>query len=149
MRDIVAEALILVAAGEPVPVAGVRVVFLRAEAAGVFIEEECVVHKAAPATIVPGVTIDKLLLREGYEVSRVNEASTLDSTNRTEGPTAATHSLILHGRDSTLRHPIGLLGKVRGVSSGCDSHAIFARGKDAGGVPTELEVLVKLVESEI
>ena len=57
-------------------------------------------------------TIDQLLLREGNELSRVDEVSSLHSTSSRERPARTASSLILDRSDSSLLSPVNSLRSI-------------------------------------
>jgi len=61
---------------------------------------------ATIATVVFGITIDELLLREGVELVVLKEVSTFTDTNSRESPARTALTLILDTSDGTLGTPI-------------------------------------------
>ena len=56
--------------------------------------------------------IDQLLLRQGDQLTRVDEVSSLDGTSGREGPAGSARGLVLDGGDGTLISPVDSLGSI-------------------------------------
>ena len=99
---------------------------------------EGVGHQTTTATVGLGIAIDKLLFREGDELTSGNEVTTFESTSGRESPAGTAGTLVLDGGDSTLLSPIDFTFESGGVDdvllSGGLEHATAHLGGGEFGV---------------
>jgi hypothetical protein len=93
---------------------GVRILSLSDQGVGLNIFES-IVHKTTVAAIVLGGALDKLLFREGNELARLDEVSTLQRSGGGESPARSTVQLVLNRGDTALGNPVDGIRKVAEV----------------------------------
>jgi len=90
----------------------IRIVLLEHEATVVLDVVHGISRPATVATVVIGITVDDLLLRERKKLVVLEEVGTLASNNSAESPAGTALLLILHVNNGTLLTPVKRLGET-------------------------------------